>query len=152
MEAVDRADPQKVFSETICLLSTATARAAASAFATNDEARQHLVETLQALPLTLHSYVAGGEVLRSRTESPEGVEDLSGHLEHMLDFYNAHLAQNKYPDQKSLRNVMILWMGRISPPGMEEHPEARVERLELVDRLTIHLRLVEAYARNAAAS
>ena len=152
VEGIDQADAERVFAETLCLVSTATARAAESAFPSQSDARKHLSQTLQALPLTLHSYVAGGEVLRTGASSPEGIPDTTADLDRMMDFYNAQLADTGLPDRKSLRNAMILWMGRISPPGLGEHPEARLDRLGLVDRLSLHVRLVEAYARNAAAS
>jgi len=149
MEAIPQADSEAVFAETLCLVSTATARVAASAFRKGDIG-EHLSQTLQALPLTLHAYVAGGEVLRTGAESPDEIPDATAELERMLDFYNAQLADTGLPDRKSLRHAMLLWMGRISPPGLNEHPEARLDRLKLVERLSLHLRLVEAYARNAA--
>ncbi|HUF08795.1 MAG TPA: hypothetical protein VMO47_05705 [Rhodothermales bacterium] len=152
MEDIDQPDAEKVFAETLCLVSTATARAAVSAFTAQSDVRNHLSQTLQALPLTLHSYIAGGEVLKTGASSPEGIPDVTADLDRMMDFYNAHLADTGLPDRKSLRHAMILWMGRISPSGLSEHPEARLDRLGLVDRLILHVRLVEAYARNAAAS
>lgn len=143
-------DPEKVFAETLCLVATATARSASAPFADAPDHANAISQSLVDLPLTLHAYVAGSEVLRTGAQSAEGIPDYTPEIGRMLEFYQAHIPDGRLPDRKTLRNAMILWMGRISPRGLDEHPEARVDRLGLVDDLNLHLRLSEAYARNVA--
>lgn len=146
IDAMPGADREKAFAETLCMVSTVSARAAASALPPGDASREHVSDTLSALPLTLHSYVAGIEVLSEEDGPPDTRTD---HLERMSTFYSTQLGDVGYPDRKALRHVMILWMGRISPSGLDEHPEKRLDRLGLVDRLTTYVRLIEAFTRNA---
>jgi len=143
-------DPEKVFAETLCLVATATARSASAPFGASSDQANALSQALIDLPLTLHAYVAGSEVLRTGAQSQESIPDYTPELARMLEFYQAHLPDGRLPDRKTLRNAMILWMGRISPRGLDEHPEARIDRLGLIDELNLHLRLSEAYARNVA--
>ena len=148
IETMPEANREKIFAETLCMVSTASARAAVSALPPGDASRAHVSESLLTLPLTLHAYVAGREVLEKQQASKEPPPHDTSDLEHMLTFYGTQLADTGFPDRKALRHMMILWMGRISPAGLGEHPEKRLERLELVDLLVNHVRLVEAFVRN----
>ncbi|MGA7304668.1 MAG: hypothetical protein WBW88_07320 [Rhodothermales bacterium] len=149
VETMAGVDREKTFAETLCMVATATARAAVSAYPSGDASRSHVSEVLLALPLTLHSYVAGREVLEKQQTSEEPAPHDTADVERMLTFYQTQLGDAGFPDRKVLRHTMTLWMGRISPRGLNEHPETRLERLGLVDELSAHTRLIEAFTRNA---
>lgn len=138
------ADPEKIFAETLCLISTVTARTAAASLASGQNRVDEVAEAILALPYTLHAYVAGTDVLAGGV-----AQEPSEALSRMMQFYGVQLPQGEMPTKPSLRKVMILWMGRISPSGLGEHPEQRLKRLEFVERMDVHARLVEAYARSA---
>ena len=67
------------------------------------------------------------------------------------EFYSLHLPPGRVPSRRDLRDKMELWMGRISPPGLPEHPAKRLERLSLVSVLHTHVRLLFEFSRNEQA-
>ncbi len=149
---VEEADPELVAEESLCLVATATARAAQVGWRAAPEAAQGaaraVVPGLQALPFTYRDYLIGGAMLDAEDASlAEAAEHVYQRLARKQEFYGAHLPEGQFPGQHVLRDAMELWMGRISPPGLPEPPQERLRKLELVPRLLTHVKLVLAAAR-----
>ena len=72
-------------------------------------------------------------------------------LQRKHEFYTVHLPDDTFPGERALRDKMALWMGRVSPPGLPESPDRRLDKLQLVPTLVTHNRVVLAYARGGAA-
>jgi hypothetical protein len=151
LSEVAGAEPALVVEETLCLVATATARAAEVALRAQPALAQAVVPTLLHLPYLWRDYLLGTALL----EQPEApASDASGvdepsyqRLQRKLDFYSVHLPPQQFPGPQALADKMGLWMGRVSPPRLPEMPTARLERLGLTDVLLTHLRLILAYGR-----
>jgi len=154
LESIDMADPELVAEETLCLVATATARAAEVGLREQAELAQAVVPALQALPFTYRDYLLGGMLLSAedRTLLEATGQEVYGRLQRKQAFYEAHLPAGQFPGERLLTEKMALWMGRISPPGLPELPQERMERLALVPVLHTHLRLVLSFCRQAVAT
>jgi len=152
-EALEGADPELVAEETLCLVATATARAVDAGLHAVPALRQAVVPVLLELPFTYRDYVLGGALLEEEVDA--GLEaagqEIYSRLQRTLTFYQAHLPVGQFPGERLLTEKMALWMGRISPPGLPELPQARMERLAVVPLLQAHLRLMLMFGRHVAA-
>lgn len=146
---IEGADAQLVAEETLALVSTASARAAAFGLREEPGPSRAASMALADLPAAYHDYLVGIELLSGTPES--GIpDDLFPRLERKSAFYRAHIREGEYPGPRAMADVMALWMGRISPPRLPEMPQARLERLALVPILERHVRLVRARAESGA--
>ncbi len=154
LEAIEMADPELVAEETLCLVATATARAAEVGLREQAELAQAVVPALQALPFTYRDYLLGGMLLSQEDQDllEETGQEVYSRLQRKQVFYEAHLPARQFPGERLLTEKMVLWMGRISPPGLPELPQERMERLALVPVLHTHLRLVLQFCRQAVAT
>ncbi len=147
LAGMEGADPELTAEETLCLVATATARAAEVGLGA-DPAAPLVAETLLDLPFVYRDYLAGGAML---AEKDPALLDADAHVRERLRrkraFYVTHLPPARFPGERALTDKMALWMGRISPPRLPEMPAARLDRLGLVPALLTHLRLVLAFAR-----
>lgn len=149
---LEEPDRELVAEETLMLVATATARAAAMGLRGLPEEAQAVVPTLAELPFTYRDYLIGGAMISKEDPSlVETGEHVYERLGRKQEFYAAHLAEGQFPGEHALRDVMELWMGRISPPRMPEAPQERLERMGLVPRLLTHCKLVLAAARRLTA-
>ena len=149
LEAVEMADPELVAEETLCLAATATARAAEVGLRERPALARVVPSALMALPFTYRDYLLGSLLLRQKEVSwlEEAGREIYNRLQRKQAFYEAHLPAGQFPGERMLGEKMALWMGRISPPGLPELPQERMERLELVPVLHTHLRLILSFCR-----
>ncbi|MEX0600000.1 MAG: hypothetical protein WD021_03430 [Rhodothermales bacterium] len=148
---VEGAEPDLVAEETLCLVATTTARAAAVGLRAAPEAGDPVVDVLENLPYVYRDYLLGGELLdRSDPSIADAADDVFRRLERKHEFYRVHFPENQFPGEKVLTEKMALWMGRISPPKLPEMPSERLRKLELVAPLLTHLKLVLAYCRKSS--
>jgi hypothetical protein len=145
---MDGADPELVAEETLCLVATATARAAEVGLQDEPRHASPLVKTLLDLPFTYRNYLIGkAMVAEKRPELSDVAEEVHERLQGKLDFYTTHLPEGQFPGPHALGDKMELWMGRVSPPKLPETPQERLDSLGLVDPTVAHLKLVLAYGR-----
>lgn len=145
---VEDAEPELVAEETLCLVATATARAAAAGLEAEPEHAAAVSARLLELPFTYHDYLIGGAMVDEQDASlAEMGEAIYGRLQRKMQFYTTHLPAGQFPGPHALDDKMALWMGRVSPPKLPETPQARLETLGLADVLLTHLKLVLAFGR-----
>lgn len=148
MGNVEGADPELVAEETLCLVATATARAAQVGLRDNPEVAEIASTTLMELPYTYRDYLIGGAIIAEEDPSIlEASEEVYERLERKQSFYTAHLPPEEFPGARLLADKMELWMGRVSPPQLPESPQDRLEKLNLVPLVLTHLKLVLAFGR-----
>ena len=145
---MEGSDPELVAEETLCLVATATARAAEVGLQDELEHAPPIVETLLDMPFTYRNYLLGkAMVAEKRPELSEVAEEVHNRLQGKLDFYTTHLPEGQFPGPHALGDKMELWMGRVSPPKLPETPQERLQSLGLVEPTVAHLKLVLAYGR-----
>lgn len=146
--SVEGADPELVAEETLCLVATATARAAEVGLKEEAEIAEALLPSLLDLPYTYRDYLVGGSVIVQGDASLlDQNRAVYQRLQKKMSFYTVHLPEGQFPGPRKLADKMGLWMGRISPPGLPESPTERLEKLQLVEALTTHLKLILAFGR-----
>jgi len=144
---VPSADPQVLAEETFTMVATASARTAESVLG-----RTEAVSAILDLPLVYREYVAGGMLVRGEADESFLVRNASDELIlRRRGFYEAHFEPEPMPSERTLREKMGLWMGRVSPSGLPELPMDRLDRLGLVAVVDVHLKLVAAFARRQKA-
>ena len=145
---MEGADPEVVAEETLCLVATATARAAEVGLDDEPDRAPTIVETLLDLPFTYRNYLLGkAMVAEERPELSGMAEEVHARLEEKRAFYTTHLPDGQFPGPHALGDKMELWMGRVSPPKLPETPQGRLASLDLVDPTVAHLKLILAYGR-----
>ncbi len=153
LESIPGADPEVVAEETLALVATATARAAEVALRDAPEIAGAARDVLLDLPFLYREYLVGGAVLAQNDPAlADAHEGVRARLERKRQFYTLHLPENQFPGERALTDKMALWMGRVSGPGLPEKPDERLQKLDLVATLLIHLKLVLAYGRQGATS
>lgn len=146
--SIKGADSDLVAEETLCLVSTATSRAAAVGLADDTDTANVAADALLEIPFSYRDYLLGGEMLESSNPAlPDAAEHVYARLQRKREFYSVHLPPNLFPGEHVLNEKMGLWMGRVSPPGLPELPTDRLEKLQLVSPLLTHLKLVLAYGK-----
>jgi hypothetical protein len=149
---MEGADPELVAEETLTLVATATARAAAVGLEEEPDHAPTIVETLLDLPFTYRDYLIGKAMIAEENRDLSQVADeVHERLEKKRAFYTTHLPEGQFPGPRALSDKMELWMGRVSPPKLPETPQERLESLGLVDPTVAHLKLVLAYGRRGEA-
>jgi hypothetical protein len=141
-------DPELVAEETLCLVATATARAIEVGLK-DEPGHAHVAhDTLLELPYTYRDYLIGSAMVAEQDKSLAEMSDaVYQRLQRKMQFYTTHLPEGQFPGPHALKDKMALWMGRVSPPKLPESPQERLEKLELVDVLLTHLKLVLAFGR-----
>lgn len=148
---MEGADPELVAEETLCLVATATARAAEVGLQEEPERTPSIVQALLDLPFTYRDYLIGKAMIADENPELSAVaEQVRERLRQKREFYTTHLPEGKFPGPHALQDKMELWMGRVSPPKLPESPQERLESLGLVDPTVAHLKLVLAYGRRGA--
>ncbi|MFQ5570467.1 MAG: hypothetical protein ACE5G0_12370 [Rhodothermales bacterium] len=151
LASLDGADPELVAEETLCLVATATARAAEVGLRADPLLAQTVVPALLDVPYTYHDYLVGGAML---VQQDPALLDADARVYQRLQrkqaFYTAHLPPNQFPGERLLIDKMGLWMGRISPPRLPEPPMERLQKMDGVPTLLTHLKLVLAFARRGS--
>ncbi|MEM1125909.1 MAG: hypothetical protein AAGI71_04605 [Bacteroidota bacterium] len=148
LSSVDGADPEVVAEESLCLVATATARAAEVGLQDAPSVGQAAAEALLALPFTYRDYLVGGAMIASQNAAyMDANEEVYQRLQRKQAFYGAHLPSGRFPGPRALTDKMELWMGRVSPPGLPVMPAERLADLGLVDTVVTHLKLVLAFGR-----
>ncbi len=144
-------DKELVAEETLCLVATATARAAEVGLEDEPDHEPSVVQTLLDLPFTYRDYLIGkAMVTGARPELSERADEVHERLQRKRDFYTTHLPEGQFPGPHALNDKMELWMGRVSPPKLPKTPQDRLESLGLVQPTVAHLKLVLAYGRRGA--
>lgn len=148
LEEVAGAEPDVVAEETLCLVATATARAAEVGLRDYPSVAEAASTALLDIPFLYRDYLTGGEILESGDRSlVDAADEVYARLQRKREFYSVHLPPNQFPGERALNEKMGLWMGRLSPPGLPEMPTARLEKLRLVSPVLKHLKLVMAFGR-----
>lgn len=153
-QSVDEADAELVAEETLALVATATARAAEVGLREAPPAsREAACEALLELPFTYRDYLIGRAMIAQGDPSLTSEAGAARErLARKRQFYTTHLPAGRFPGEHALTDKMALWMGRVSPPKLPEMPQERLEKLELVDHVLAHLKVVLAAARRRANS
>jgi hypothetical protein len=146
---VDGADPELVAEETLCLVAVATARALEVGMRQSaPQLAPFASRPMLRLPFTYREYLIGQAMMAGGDASlAEAADAIRERLGRKLDFYTAHLPPSQFPGPRALADKMALWMGRVSPPKLPESPQDRLARLDLVDAVVAHLKVVLAFAR-----
>jgi len=148
LAAVEGGNPELLAEETLCFVATTTARAAEVSLRNMPEAAAAVGSALLELPFIYRDYLVGGEMIAApEAASLKAHEAVYERLSRKQAFYAAHLPPNRFPGEVALTEKMALWMGRVSPPKQPELPTDRMNRLDLVTILYLHLRLVLAFGR-----
>lgn len=139
------ADPELIAEESLSLAAVATARAIEATSAEH----KPLADAMLMAPFMYRDYLVGTAMLESddASQADRGAE-IGERLERKIAFYATHLPQATLPTGSVLKNAMLLWMGRISPPGMPTGPEQRLDDSGAVERLQAHTRLTSAHIRH----
>jgi hypothetical protein len=148
---MEGADPELVAEETLCLVATASARAAEVGLK-DEPAHQSVIQsTLLDLPYTYREYLIGhAMIMKDDRDLSEHADEVYSRLERKLQFYTTHLPEGKFPGPHALKDKMELWMGRVSPPKLPESPQERLESLGLVDPAVAHVKVLLAYGRRGS--
>lgn len=147
------ADSELVAEETLCLVATATSRAAAVGLQNEPMHKPTIVQTLLDLPFTYRDYLIGKAMVADRNPDLSEVADqVHERLQKKREFYTTHLPKGQFPGPHALEDKMELWMGRVSPPKLPETPQERLDSLGLVEPTVAHLKLVLAYGQRGAAA
>ena len=145
LEAITEADPQTVVEETFAVVAVASARAAEVGFESQPDVARAAGATLASLPLFHQDYMVGSAVLANPSSPVEADADS---ITRRISFYASHLQEGVFPGSAVLNEKLELFMGRVSVPGLETSPSERVASLELVDSLSLHLRVILGFARS----
>ena len=145
---MEGADSELVAEETLCLVATATARAAEVGLEDEPDHEPPIVRTLLDLPFTYRDYLIGKAMVADDNPGlSEMADEVHERLQRKREFYLTHLPEGQFPGPRALGDKMELWMGRVSPPKLPETPQERLESLGLVSPTVAHLKLVLAYGR-----
>lgn len=145
---MEGADPELIAEETLCLVATATARAAEVGLKDEPDVAAPVRQALLDLPFTYRNYLLGNAMIASDDRSLASVaEEVQKRLGRKQEFYTTHLPEGRFPGPKALKDKMELWMGRVSPPKLPESPQERLETLGLVEPTVTHLKLILAYGK-----
>ncbi len=145
LSSVEGAEVELVAEETLTLVATATARAAAVGLRDEPVVAEAVVPALLDLPFLHRDYLVGGAMMAQQEAALlDANEAVYQRLQRKRDFYTVHLPPGQFPGPRALADKMGLWMGRVSPPGLPETPTERLARLGLVDVLVTHCKLVLA--------
>jgi hypothetical protein len=146
-------DPELVAEETLCLVATTTARAIQVGLQDEPEHAAVAHDTLLELPYTYRDYLIGSAMVAERDKSLAEMSDaIYQRLQRKMQFYTTHFPEQQFPGPHALKDKMALWMGRVSPPKLPDSPQERLEKLDLVDVLLTHLKLVLAFGRRGRAT
>jgi len=149
MSVLQNADPELVAEESLCLASVATARSIEASAGEEKEWSDSLLVT----PFLYRDFLVGTAMLEAGDpDKQEAGPDIGERLERKMAFYAVHLPASTLPTGSVLRNALLLWMGRISPPGMSTGPEERLDACGAIERLQTHVRLLAAHARHVSGS
>lgn len=145
---MEGADPELIAEETLCLVATATARAAQVGLQSEPEHAAAVRAALLELPYTYRDYLIGSAMVAEQDAAlAEMSEAIYQRLQRKMQFYTAHFPEGQFPGAHALTDKMALWMGRVSPPKLPESPQERLAKLDLVDGVLTHLKLVLAFGR-----
>src|SRR6056297_1529791 len=95
---MEGADPELVAEETLCLVATATARAAEVGLQDEPGHGPVVSRTLLQLPYTYRDYLLGNAMIADRRpEIAQVGEQVRGRLERKQEVYTAHLPEGQFP-------------------------------------------------------
>lgn len=148
LDDIEDAESDLVAEETLCFVATATARAATVGLRNDQEIVETVQSNLLEFPFTYRDYLIGSAMVANQNPAlADQSEEVYEGLQRKLQFYTTHLPAGQFPGEHALGDVFPLWMGRVSPPGLPETPDERLEKLDLTPVLLTHLKLVLAYGR-----
>lgn len=149
----DEADAEIVAEETLALVATVTARAAEIGLRERSEVVEAVGPALLETPFLYHDLILGARLVATGAEGEVEVDQsVYDRLARKMEFYGVHFPVGQMPGPAALREKLPLWMGRVSPPGLPTRPDARLGDTGAADVLTVHLRLVMAFAQRATQS
>lgn len=146
------ADPELAAEETLALVATVSARAVEVGLRELPAALEPVGQAVLETPFLYHDFLLGARLVEAGAEGDLEVDQrVYDRLGRKMDFYAAHFPIGRFPGPAVLREKLPLWMGRISPPALPSHPEARLAESGVPELLTTHLRLVLAFAQRLVA-
>jgi hypothetical protein len=141
----DGADEATIAEETLALVAAVTARAAESGLG-GSVAGRAAGAVLDELPLLYHDYLLATSLVAGGTEGDVTADRaVYERLERKARFYGAHLPAGA--GSAAVAAVLPLWMGRVSPPKLPTSPASRLEATGVQGLVSVHSRLVTAFAR-----
>lgn len=148
---MEGADPELVAEETLCLVATASARAAHVGLRDTPETARTVERALLGLPFAYRDYLIGSAMITADDASLSEIgAAVRERLQRKQEFYATHLPEGQFPGPRALGDKMELWMGRVSPPKLPESPQERLQTLGLADTVATHCKLLLAYGRQDA--
>lgn len=145
------ADDNVIAEETLALVATITARAAETGLQSRRDSLAAAGPALAELPFLYHDYLLGGQMVAQGAEGDVAPDaSVYERLDRKAAFYSVHLPPGRFPGPSVLAQKLPLWMGRISPPRLPTSPDERLGSLGVADLLSVHARLVLAFAQKAA--
>ncbi len=174
LELIPDVDPSRVAEETLSLLAVVGARAVEEGSAGVPTARL-IGDSVLGMPYAFRDYTLGSEMLADEMSAqgaprnnaqgapPAGEEtdpvpnsdihtqsvQIGERLAKIQDFYEEQFPVGTSIRLPILQDKLVLWMGRISPPGLDSTPAERVTASRAPILLAHHARLITAYVRHA---
>lgn len=146
--SIEGTEPDLVAEETLCLLSTVTARAMAVGLRAQPEQAEALESVLLGLPFQYRDYLIGRAMIESEDRELAATgEEVRTRLAKKQRFYKTHFPEGQFPGPRALGDKLELWMGRVSPPGLPTTPQERLQELPVQASIVAHAKLMLAYAR-----
>lgn len=145
-------DAALVAEETLAMVAVVTARAVGAGLRSRPDAAGAATAALVEVPLLVHDFLLGAQLVASGAEGEVAPDDggVYDRLARKLGFYGTHLPEGGVPGPSRLRTLLPLWMGRVSPPRLPTTPDARLAATGVPEMMTLHARLVLAFAERAA--
>jgi len=139
-------DHELVAEESLCIISALTAESVSSVDRSSEV--KIAIETLLSAPYSYRDYLFGQMVLRDDEEISEGYSERIGQrIDQKMHFYASHLSSGLIPTPAEVvQNIMILWMGKISPPGRQDSAADRLDQLDVLPLLQRHVTLMASFA------
>ena len=149
LERLKDADPEGVAEETLCMVATATARAAEVGLRQEGLVSTAVTPTIMDIPFAYRDYLIGGAMItRKDTSLLVQNEKIYQRLHDTRSFYSGQFPANQFPGGKDLVNKMELWLGRVNPSnGSAKLSTAELTQLGIVKTFLTHLKLILAFGR-----
>ena len=148
LKNLDGAVPENVAEESLCLVATATARAAEVGLRQEGAVASVVSPTVMDLPFAYRDYLIGGAMINRRdTSLLDANEAAYRRLQEKRDYYKQHFPENQFPGPSKVKEIMEVWLARVAPGGAPDATTERLEQLGVFPQLMTHLKLILAFGR-----
>jgi hypothetical protein len=149
-ELMPKSDSLRVAEESLSMLAVVTARAIDEGGGGSSVVAQ-AVNAILNLPYAFRDYSLGSEMLNSELDMKDaGTRSglIGERLQKTLGFYETQIPAGISLTDVRLGDNLLLWMGRISPRGLESSPDTRLDDSGVREMVSRHVRLISAYTRH----